>query len=90
MADTEKTTRPFVQGDTIRNEKSPQARYRGKVGKFIALLPWSFWGKDDEQGNPVLEPACDVLYAGECGSYGYPYIAQRVSDLVLVEESEEA
>lgn len=78
----------FKRGDIVRNENSPQARYRGKVGTFIALLPWSFWSKDDEQGNPVLEPACDVEYEGECGPYGYPYIAQRVSDLELVTESE--
>lgn len=69
----------FKRGDTVCNEKSPQIRYRGKTGTFIALLPGSFYGRDDEQGIAVVEPACDVLYVGECGPYDYPYVAQRVS-----------
>lgn len=78
----------FKPGDTVRNIKSPQPRYRGKVGKFIALLPGTFYSRDDEQGRSVLEPACDVEYEGETDLYGNRYIAQRVSDLVLVEKSE--
>ena len=74
----------FQRGDLVRNVKSPQDRYRGKVGTFIALLPGTFFGKDDENGNAVPEPACDVEYEGETGPYGYPYVAQRVSDLELV------
>lgn len=80
----------FKPGDPVRNVKSPQPRYRGKVGTFIALLPGAFYGKDDEQGKPVVEPACDVEYPGEVGPYDYPYVAQRVSDLELVTESEVA
>lgn len=81
------TSSKFQPGDTVRNTNEASLHY-GKSGKFIALLPWSFWGKDDEQGNPVLEPACDVEYEGETDLYGNRYIAQRVSDLVLVEKSE--
>lgn len=82
------TSCKFKPGAIVRNIKSPQPRYRGKVGKFIALLPGTFYSKDDEHGRPVLEPACDVEYEGECDLYGNRYIAQRVSDLELVTESE--
>ncbi len=74
----------FQQGDLVRNV-NPRSGYYGLVGVFHHELPWTFWSRGD-----VLEPACDVAYPGKHGPHGYPYVAQRMSDLRLVTESEAA
>lgn len=72
----------FKPGDTVRNV-NPRSRYYGMVGTFHHELSWLFWSAGD-----VIEPACDVAYPGQQGPHGYPYIAQRVSDLEPVEKGE--
>lgn len=72
----------FKPGDLVRNTNE-RSRYYGMVGTFHHELAWLFWSVGD-----VIEPACDVEYAGQHGPHGYPYVAQRVSDLRLVRESE--
>jgi hypothetical protein len=69
----------FEQGDSVLNV-GRDARHHGKMGTYQRRLPWSFWGI-----GGVEEPGCDVLVDGECGPYGYPFIAMRESDLVKVE-----
>lgn len=71
-------TQQFVQGDKVRNI-GKHARHQGKVGIYQRRLPWSFWST-----GGVSESGCDVLVEGECGPYGYPFVAMRESDLERV------
>lgn len=73
----------FKQGDPVRNI-NPNSSYFGLTGTFQRQLEWIFQSVGD-----LLEPACDVAYPGHHGPYGYPYIAQRMTDLELVEQEEE-
>src|SRR5713226_1190848 len=69
----------LTQGDTVRNI-NPTSKYHDMVGTYHHELHWTFQGIGD-----LLEPACDVKYLGQRGPYGYPFIAQRISDLRLVD-----
>jgi hypothetical protein len=67
----------FNHGDLVRNI-NVRSRYYGMVGTFHHELSWLFWSVGD------------VEYPGQHGPHGYPFVAQRVSDLRLVRESEAA
>jgi hypothetical protein len=73
----------FTTGDTVRNVSTVSECY-GLIGTFVC-----YW--QDKPGGDLLtlRNACDVEYAGKCGPYGYPYVAQSADDLERVEENDE-
>lgn len=80
MADAEKTTRPFVKGDMVRNT-NPASIHHGRCGTFQRTHEkWTF----------PTGLACDVLIAGGYGPYGCEDVIMSVSDLEPVEKSEGA
>ena len=78
---------PFAPGDLVRNVHK-ESRYYHRIGRFHAYLPWYF--QQGEEGlRQGIHQGCEVHYSGQRGPYDYPYIAQRVGDLVLIRRAKE-